>query len=177
LSDLFLTSFAVPDLVVDVIGDEVEVNVLAPRGERVSKEIRARRAIVESRARKATRATPAQLDRKASRAIRGRRAPPVPPDQLVPRDRKATRATPERRVQQVRQGRRDQPEALVQQALPAQPVLREQQVPRVLKACRGRKGSKGRSAQPHSRLVATGARRRLTSLMMSCSTAAAPSTP
>jgi Collagen triple helix repeat (20 copies) len=34
LSDLFLTSFAVPDLVVDVVGGEVEVNVLAPRGEK-----------------------------------------------------------------------------------------------------------------------------------------------
>src|SRR5215218_7679941 len=45
LSDLFLTSFGVPDLIVDVVGDHTDLTILAPRGPKVSPASRAPKVV------------------------------------------------------------------------------------------------------------------------------------
>jgi hypothetical protein len=129
VSDLFLTSFGIPDLIVDVVGDHTDLTILAPRGPQVNKPIRGLKVIKERQAHKA------QLVQPDLRVLPGR------PDPKAGGDRRANKVILAIQVPKVHKLRRE----LL--APPVRKVPRElaAQLDRLVrKVLRGVQGSQGR---------------------------------
>lgn len=140
MSDLFLTSFGVPDLIVDVVGDHTDLTILAPRGLKASKAYPYPKVIKVIRDHKDLKV---QLALQVRSEQRDHKDQPV---QLVREVRMARRARRATREIQVPKGHKVRGEPPALQARKAPPGLRAQQEQPARKDRKVFMGRKARSA-------------------------------